>query len=56
MYVQPYSLVHSRNHCYHGNATTVFLLFVFGVAVPVKNINIFAVAMEVQQRFPLRCC
>jgi len=42
----------SRAHCCHGNAT-ICSLFIVDISVPVSNIKVLIVAMEIKQRVPL---
>jgi hypothetical protein len=56
MYVQRYSVAHSHNHCYNGNATVRSLFIAIGVDVAVNNIKVFTVVMELQQWVLLYCC
>jgi len=56
MYIQRYSVAHSRNHCYNGNATVRSLFIAIGVDIAVNNIKVFTVAMKLQQWVLLYCC
>jgi Tat protein secretion system quality control protein TatD with DNase activity len=49
------NVVHSRNHCYNGNATVRSIFIAVGVYVAVNNIKLFTVAMELQEWVFLYC-
>lgn len=48
MYVQRYIAARSCNLCCHEKAT-IRSIFIVGVYVPVNNIKVFSVAIEIQQ-------
>ena len=49
MYVQRYIVGRSRNHYCQENTTIRSIFIVVGVYVPVSNIKVFSVAIEMQQ-------
>ena len=52
MYVQRYTVTHSRNHCCQGYATIRSFFIVVGVDVAVNNTKVFSVVMDMQQWVP----
>ena len=59
MYVKRYILARLRESFCYGNST-ICSIFIFGVDIPVNNIQVLIVAMEIQQWAPFAllsyCC